>query len=353
VTGNANQPGDAVAGGGAHGGLIAPTPRPQPRRAAWSERLRHPNRSAIIFSYLVIVIAGLIALRATVDSLNFIGIGWLIVLALIPLLPWALPRIGGFLKSISPYVSRFSVGAVQLELRAVTDAPITVPTSGALASLANDLGVLSSGTGIGNVITSLRTLSLAGGAPIGIIDLQKGDKWRLPNLYFLSIMLELDPIVTQFVLTEVRGGIDGYVVRTCKPGELRRQIELALPAYSAAAGAVQLPAGRDLTNPVIAQELGNAFMNFQNSLGMNSGATNDPLFGYVNADRINELVVSPADPLIESPGSTLSEEVLRTTLVAVDRFVPTTANGRLTGLIDRDAVALVVARSAVSRAAVR
>jgi hypothetical protein len=353
VTGNANHPGDAVVGGESQAGPVAPTPEPQSHRAARLDRVLHPNRSDIIAGYLVTMIAGLIALRAAVDSLSFIGIGWLIVIALIPLLPWALPRIGGFLRSISPYVSRFSVGTVQLDLRAVTDAPITVPTSGALASLPNDLGVLSSGTGIGNVINSLRTLSLAGGAPIGIIDLQKGDKWRLPNLYFLSIMLELDPIVTQYVFTEIRGGIDGYVVRTCKPGELRQQIELALPAYSAAAGAVQLPAGRDLTDPVIAQELGTAFMNLQNSLGMNSGATNDPLFGYVNADRINELVISPAGPLIESPGSTLSEEVLRTTLAAMERFVPTTMTGRLTRLIDRDAVALVVARAAVSRAEMR
>jgi hypothetical protein len=303
----------------------------------------------VLFGYLIASLSGLIALRATVNSLSFIDIGWLILIALIPLLPWALPRIGEFLKSVSPYVSRFSVGAVKLELRAVIDAPITVPTSGALASLPNDLGVLSSSTGIGSVIDSLRTLRLAGGAPIAIIDLQNGDKWRLPNLYFLSIMLELDPIVTQFVLTEVRNGIDGYVVRTCRPGELRRQIELSLPAYGMAAGAVQLPTGRDLTDPIIAQELGLAFLNLQNSLGMNSGATNYPLFGFVDADRINELVISPTTPLIESPGNTLSEEVLRTMLAASERFVPTTMTGRLTGLIDRDAVALVVARAAIAR----
>jgi hypothetical protein len=37
----------------------------------------------------------------------------------------------------------------------------------------------------------------------------------------------------------------------------------------------------------------------------------------------------------------------------MERFVPTTMTGRLTRLIDRDAVALVVARAAVSRAEMR
>lgn len=49
-------------------------------------------------------------LRATVNQLDFIGIGWLIALALIPLLPWALPRLGGFIEMISRYVSRVGVG---------------------------------------------------------------------------------------------------------------------------------------------------------------------------------------------------------------------------------------------------
>ena len=159
--------------------------------------------------------------------------------------------------------------------------------------------------------------------------------------------------MTEYVFTEIRGGIDGYVVRTCHPAEFRRQIEQALPVYSAGMSAVRLPNDRDLTNIAVAQELGDAFMALQNSLGMNSGTPNDPVFGYLSSDRVNELVVSPTAPLIESPGNTMSEDSLRTVLAASDRFVPTTANGRLTGLIDRDAVALAVARAAVSRTSTR
>jgi len=47
------------------------------------------------------------------------------------LLPWALPRLGGFIETISRYVSRVGVGGwVQIDLRNVTDTAIVVPTSG-------------------------------------------------------------------------------------------------------------------------------------------------------------------------------------------------------------------------------
>ena len=116
------------------------------------------------------------------DRLDFIGIGWLIALALIPLLPWALPRLAGFIETMSRYVSRVGVGPVQIELRAVIDAAIVVPTSGpTLASLPSDLAALTSGTGISTVIAALSKLRIRGGAPCGIIDLQTAANGDFPT----------------------------------------------------------------------------------------------------------------------------------------------------------------------------
>ncbi len=84
--------------------------------------------------------------------------------------------------------------------------------------------------------------------PCGIIDLQTGAKWRLPNLYYLSVLLEVDPVVAMLFFTEMRRGIDGYFVRMSRPGEFRRQVEHAVPAYDSARGAVQLPQRSELTN---------------------------------------------------------------------------------------------------------
>jgi len=358
VTGDASEPMDvaSVGSGGRPGGgstfAVSQTQRVQHRRIdGQAKRPLHLSPAGITVGYLVVVIAGLIALRAAVDALDFIGMGWLIVLALIPLLPWALPRLGGFIQNLSRYVSRVGVGSVQLDLRDVTDAPIAVPTSGgyALSSLPNEVAVWSA-TGIAEVISSLRTLRIQGGAPCGIIDLRTGTKWRLPNLYYLSAVLELDPVVAVLFFTEMRHGIDGYFVRMCRPGEFRRQVDQAVPAYSTARAAVQLPQSGDLSNINAAQQLANTFTLFQGMLPVNSGTDDDPVFGFVSANRLNELVVSPAGPVVESPADTLSGEPLRNVLTAADRYVPMTTAGRLSGLIDRDAVALAVARAALARA---
>jgi hypothetical protein len=42
--------------------------------------------------------------------------------------------------------------------------------------------------------------------------LQTGDKWKLPNLYYLSVVLEVDPVVGLLFFTEIRRGIDGYLL---------------------------------------------------------------------------------------------------------------------------------------------
>jgi hypothetical protein len=310
-----------------------------------SRRLTLSGASAFAL-YVVVAITGLIVLRAFVDALGFISVGWIIILVFLPLLPWLLPRLGGFLRTISPYVQSFRLGVVQLELRAVRSEPIAVPTSGTLASIPNDSAGLSEGTTISQLMSSLRELRRKGGSPVGVVDLQDGRKWRLPNLYALARLLEMDPVVSELVFTEMRSGSDGYLVGTCRPDELRRQIEHAVPNYSAAASAH--PAGLDLADLAQAQQFGTAFPNFLQALMPWSWLDDDPINGYVTIMRMTQLPGLLSGAAVEAPSPTLSEQDLRTVLEAPHRFVPTTAGGRLADLIDRDAVALTVARTALT-----
>jgi hypothetical protein len=188
------------------------------RRSGGSRKLSRQRVRALTFACLVTAIAGLLVVRATVNRLDYVGVGWLIALALIPLLPCALP----WLIQIMPrYVSRVGMGTLQLDLRDVTDVAIAVPTSGGyvLASLPNDVAAHSTSTGITEVIASLRSPRVQGGAPCGIIDLLTGTKRRLPKLYYLAVVLEIDPVVAKLFFTEMRRGIDGYFVRMSRPGE--------------------------------------------------------------------------------------------------------------------------------------
>ena len=305
----------------------------------------------VAVAYVVAAVGGLIVLRASVDALDFLGVGWILVLVTLPLLPWLVPRLGNFLKAISPYVERLKLGALQLDLRSVQHEPISVPSSGTFADVANDAAALSSGTRISEIVASLRELRRQGGAPVGIIDLKEGGKWRLPNLYFLARLLETEPVVSQLVFTEVRGGSDGYVLGSCLPDELRHQIERTVPSYADASPTLRLPSDVDLADAAQAQQLGDAFERLRVALPPSTGADDDPVHGFVASERIRSLLRGPLNTaVIEAVGETLSAEDVRTVLGSPHRFVPTTMDARLSGLIDREAVALAVARAAVATA---
>lgn len=306
--------------------------------------------SELLAAYLAIVVSVLIALRANVDSLEFVGVGWMILLAILPLVPWLLPRLGPFLKSLSPYLRSFSLGGVQLELRAVEDAAIVVPTSGNLAPIANDQSGFSSSTAIVDLVSQLRNLRRDGAPPVGVIDLQGGQKWLLPNLYFLCFMLETDPILTELVFTEKRAEVDGYFVLACSPSDLRRRVDLAVPQYSTVASTLTLTRGRLIDN-FYANELTVKFQDFLAALRATVpvGGANDHVFGYLTAARVTELAGAARAPFVDDPGTTLSDSTLVTVLNSPQRYLPWTSSGLLLGIIDRDQVALAVARVALAR----
>jgi hypothetical protein len=309
----------------------------------------HPDRTPLVVAaYIVVAVVVLVALRANVDSLDFIGIGWILALAALPLLPWALPRLGDFLRSVAPYVKTFSVGGLQLELNDVGGDAIVVPTDGALAALPEDASALSSGTDIGLLVSALQSLRDQGGSPVAIIDLRAGQKWRLPNLYFLARLLEVDPVVSQLVFTEERHGVDGYLVGTAECGPLRRAIERDVPPYAAASASLAMPTVGNLSDVAQAHQMGTSFVSLRAALGpMMPGVA---AWDWVTTDFLRSRPGLLAADAVDATGPSLAEGDLAVVVRSPLRFVPTVAAGRLTGVVDRDAVALVVARSAVASA---
>ena len=92
----------------------------------------------VLAGYLVVAVAGLIALRATISELDFLGVGWMLALVLLPTLPWLLPSLGHFLKAVSPYVQAFKVGAIQVDLRALQALPIRLDGFGGPPGLTDE-----------------------------------------------------------------------------------------------------------------------------------------------------------------------------------------------------------------------
>lgn len=321
-------------------------PEPTPARASTKRLKRYEVH--LLAAYLVCAVAALIFLRASVDELDFLGVGWIVVLATLPLLPWLIPRLAQFVKTVSPYVQTLKVGAVQVDLRTAQRTPISIATAGMQPGLPNDVSALSAGTGISSLMNALRELERQGGSPVGVIDLQDGHKWRLPNVFFLARLLELEPVVRQLVFTEMKGGIDGYLVGSASPEDVRRRIEQAVPQYATAAAMLPRRDVPTLADPTMAQPVGSDFLAFRGFLGPDSGRDDDPVFGYLSSVRLATLAGPLGDAAVEGLGTVLTEEQLRTVVQSPFQFVPATTGGRVTGIVDRDAVALAAARSAVA-----
>ena len=309
------------------------------------------RREHLVVAYVVLAVAGLIAVRATVGALDFISVGWILVLAALPLLPWIVPQLGEFLKTISPYVQSLKLGGLQLDLREISR-PVMIPSTGILANVPNDVGALSTSTGITELLAALREFRNKGAGPVVVIDLRDGHKWRLPNLYFLVRLLEIEPVVSELVFTEIRGGTDGHVVGTCSPGDFRRQVEAVVPGYAAAASTIQTPVQPDLHDMNQAQQLGASFSVLEQALGPSPSRDDDPALGYVTSERIRRDIVgrllSPTS--VEVVAGVLPDEDVRAIIEFPYRYVPATTSSFLSGLVDRDIVALAVARAAVARA---
>jgi hypothetical protein len=304
----------------------------------------------LLAAYVIVSVAGLIVLRALVDGLDFLGVGWILVLAALPLLPWLVPRLAEFVAAVSPYVETVSLGGLRLELRRFRREPISVPSSGTLAALPNDFAALSSSTAIMELLSALRELRRKGAGPIAVIDLRDGRKWRLPNLYFVARLLALDPIVSQLVLTEMRGGTDGYFLATCRPDELRDQIEQTVPAFATAARSLMLPADLDLANMAHLQTVATAFTTLTSQLPAWDPRDDDPVHGYVTSAWVRRLAPGAIGTVaIDATTPTLDPEDVATVLDSSYRYVPATTAGLLAGLVDRDAVALEVARAVRAR----
>jgi len=300
---------------------------------------------ALTVSYLLLV-AALIVLRAAIDSLDFLSIGWILVLAAVPLLPAVLPRLGPFLKSVSPYVQSFKIGAVSVDLHSVQSSAVNLEDiAGHLVSISSEAEPQFSGTDVDMLVAGLRRRRGSGDAPIVTVDLKDGRKWRLPNLYFLSRLLEPEPLVDQVIFTEQRGGTDGYLIGTSGADDLRQAIE-RVPGYTQALAEANLPSRA--VEPGPSQQVADRFKAFRTALPEPTGRDDDPAHGWVTSARIRELLGASLGATAIEATDTLSEADKVVAVRSPYRFVPATTSGRVTGVVDSDPIARAVARSAVA-----
>jgi hypothetical protein len=316
--------------------------------AAASQPPRGARRTACVLALAYIVLAGgLIVLRAFDQSFSFLGVGWILAFALVPLLPWLLPLAAPWFGRMVPYVQNVRIGSVlELQLR---DAEPRVASLGQVSSILSPRPLETTGSGqftstdASEIINSMNELH-SKRAELVIVELEGGAKWRYPNLYFLARLLEPDPEVRQMIFTEARAGEGGFFVCMCSPSELRKRLEAAVPAYAEAGRHLSIPA--EMTAPGLNAILKQQFDDFRQSLA--SARTQYPeAEGWVRSAELVKLLGTVANR-VSIEARELTDNDYRTILLSPFRYVATTADGRFSSVIDQVPLATAFARAALS-----
>jgi hypothetical protein len=173
------------------------------------------------------------------------------------------------------------------------------------------------------------------------VDLGAGDKWLLPNLYFLALVFERWTHVEVLVFTRAEAGTtDRFFVACTSPRDLRRKLDAVRPELASAATGV---AARPLA------EAGSAFFGqLQAREAARGGAPAQPPT-WVSEKVLLDIA---SDALIlESVEVDNEDNISRNELLEIlafpHRFVPITHGKRLVIIVDPTKLARKLARSAI------
>jgi hypothetical protein len=294
-----------------------------------------------------LVVAGLITLRATVDRLDFLGLGWIVLLALVPVLPWLIPAVAPAVRRAAPFIENVKVpGFVEISLRGATR---QVSGLGALEDvltsdhLAHNLAATPTPFTTTDAITVIEGVRRvrATRAQAVIVDLAEGAKWRLPNLYFLAWLLVNDPLTGWIVFTEARGGTPGYFVGTCSAADLRARIEATYPAYATAWQQLEY---YDPTLDQNMQPLADQFNTIRAAIAP-VGQGEVPTLKWVTTEEVRSIL----GPHLGTFSIDWAEQLDRAGLETIVRspapyVAATTGDGRFRGFVEQRAVVLEFTR---------
>ena len=307
----------------------------------------HPSRVVVLSGVYAVTLAGLVVLRAVVDSLGFVSMGWLFVLALLPILPWLIPALAPVVARIAPNVQSLKLpGGFEIALR---DAAHTAPTLGAVENvLTQDLPAPFSISEAMTVASGVQALR-ATGSPTAVVDLGAGTKWRLPNLYYLAWLIAHEPVLHWLVFTETEQTVSGVFVGVAHAADVCHRIEGAYPEYAQVAP--QLAAGTaSVAEPTRSDGLVAQFHQIRNGVAP-PGQDAAPTLAWVDAPMLRSVVGPDLGTTAVPWGTALDRAGLqRLAQSPVPYVAATTTDGRLRGLLDQREVLVEFTRRALEGA---
>lgn len=173
-----------------------------------------------------------------------------------------------------------------------------------------------------------------------VIDLGGGDKWLLPNLFFLTWMLERWTCVTLLVFTKTEAGSENLYVACAPPKKLRQALEEAR---------LDLGKARAATENVSLTDAGYRFFD-----GLAQATDPAPLPEpptWVDRDLLVKLARNALTLEAVEIETTLelSMDEMRSILAFPHRYVPATIESALIAIVDRTKISLRIAQFALRR----
>jgi hypothetical protein len=190
------------------------------------------------------------------------------------------------------------------------------------------------------IVAKTAEIAVSEEANVVVVDLGTGDKWLLPNLFFLALMLERWTCVTLLVFTKTEDDNENLYIACAPPRKLRQALEDARP---------DLGKARAVIEDASLHAAGQLFFDRLADTTVPGAAPEPPT--WVNGEL---LVKMARDALtleaveIESRIE-LSTDEMRGILAFPHRYVPVTMETRLIAIVDQTRISLRIARFAVRR----
>jgi hypothetical protein len=321
------------------------TPNEQTR----ASRVRIALSVKLVLAY-ALVIAALITLRALVDELAFLSAGWIVLLALVPILPWLIPAVTPAVRRIAPFVQTVKIpGGFEISLHSVARSAVglgaveTVLTSDHLVDNLTKTATPFTSSDAMVVIQGVQSMRSANADAV-VVDLGFGRKWRLPNLYFLAWILANDPLTRWLAFVEAVGETPSIFVGTCAAAEVRTGIEMAYPAYAAAGRGLEYQDPAQLQTQQGQQALANEFNKIRAAVAP-PVSEDVPVLGWVTTEKLRDLLGPRLSTASVSWTGEIDRAALETIMRSPTQYVgATTADGRFRGLVEQREVLLEFAR---------
>jgi hypothetical protein len=287
----------------------------------------YPVRVVVIFLSLV---SALLIIKYFVPDRVFKDMPWLLVLALIPVLPWVLVWAQGMFSSLKLGPVEMTFLEVKISVEDVANELLGISQVETIKTIATTMKTF------GSVVVQKTQELVAIRAPFLPVHLGNGDTWVLPNLYFLAAMLESTTRVDLIVFTHsIENKHKGkQFLGSCSPESLRVRLGLALPQLETARNQAQKPGCSLQTH---------FWKNLEESVG---DIEPQWITGELLANLLGEDL---SDDAVEANEVSTKEAKLRV-LFSRERFVPVVSGKTFeAAVIDQHGSALSVARSLLSR----